>query len=412
MASSKLWVYIFSLSTIQLCFSASFTVVKEPSGSVFPLEGSKFTVKCIVTGVDELPNATFRDRNNKVVEGSTDGHRTFIKDIDGFNEVLTLIWNPLRLTDIEIPDLSCDVGDTDRFKYNIHIIPIVSKPMINLYPKNETVNKDDDLTLTCDIKVKMFEKWENFALEWLFNGQLIDKNSNKYEINKLVDETENKSSTLTVSKASNKDEGIYQCRANVNLKSGDTTDSTFSEDADIEVKWEDTSTPAKQEIIKMNEESVEMACLIKGYPIPKLHWQKGDDTLAADDDSRYTFSNDTKYGTENSLFAISKVIYTDRGKYYCVATFQSGKSSRQEFILRVRDPLGALWPALGILIEAILLFLIIGLYTCFKKSKHQNTDDVDGANNEKSPLVKDAPRVSYTTGDEGVKSRLVNDEKA
>ena len=106
--------------------------------------------------------------------------------------------------------------------------------MIDLAPKNETVNKDDDLTLTCNIKVKMFEKWEKFALEWLFNGQLIDPNSNNYEINSLFDETENKSSSLTVSKMTNKDEGVYKCRANIHLFSGYATGSTFSEDANVE----------------------------------------------------------------------------------------------------------------------------------------------------------------------------------
>ena len=66
--------------------SASVTVGKEPSGTVFPLEGSKFAVKCIVSGTDKLPNATFRDRFSNLVEDSTDGHRKFKKEIGKLNE--------------------------------------------------------------------------------------------------------------------------------------------------------------------------------------------------------------------------------------------------------------------------------------------------------------------------------------
>ena len=39
------------------------------------------------------------------------------------------------------------------------------------------------------------------------------------------------------------------------------------------------------------------------------------------------------------------------------------------------DPLGALWPTIGILIEAVLLFLIIALYSCCKKSRNQSSTD-------------------------------------
>ena len=36
--------------------------------------------------------------------------------------------------------------------------------------------------------------------------------------------------------------------------------------------------------------------------------------------------------------------------------------------------MGALWPTIGIIIEAVLLVLIIGLYTCCKKSKSSRND--------------------------------------
>ena len=41
---------------------------------------------------------------------------------DGFNEVLTLTWNPVRLTDVEISHLSCQVDDTE-YKYSVHVVP-------------------------------------------------------------------------------------------------------------------------------------------------------------------------------------------------------------------------------------------------------------------------------------------------
>ena len=59
-------------------------------------------------------------------------------------------------------------------------------------------------------------------------------------------------------------------------------------------------------------------------------------SLTASTDGRYSFGNVSRSGIANSSFAISKVTYKDRSKYYCVAMFPSGKPVTQEFILRVR----------------------------------------------------------------------------
>ena len=39
------------------------------------------------------------------------------------------------------------------------------------------------------------------------------------------------------------------------------------------------------------------------------------------------------------------------------------------------DPLGALWPFIGILVEAIVLFIFIMLYETYKSKKHPKRDE-------------------------------------
>ena len=72
-------------------------------------------------------------------------------------------------------------------------------------------------------------------------------------------------------------------------------------------------------------------------------------------------------GIPDAILKIANVKYSDRNKYSCSykAPVEVGNATAgykrfvTDFQLRVRDPLGALWPAIGIVVEAVILFLII-----------------------------------------------------
>jgi len=350
-------------------YSYAIEVVKKPSLPDFPVENEPYEVICQI--YDTLEEGKFIDRNNKVIQDSGDGNRKFTKVTSGTNQTLKLEWKKLRPGDIEVTELICHIDDTG-YQYDILPIPAAYVPSLSLSPGNNTsVNKDKSLTLTCSVTLNLASGW-TYKLEWVFNGKVIESKKSKYTIAEIPDEAANETSSLTIKNMNSKDEGIYTCQANIHIRTALTTKSKFSKSVDVTVKWDNAKAPGKQEIIRKDQQSVEMVCGIEGYPIPAFSWHKGDNLISASTDKRYSFGNNSQ--SANSSFKISKVTYKDRSKYYCVATFPSGKVIKQEYILRVRDPLGALWPAIGILIEAVLLFLIIALYSCCKNSRNQNTD--------------------------------------
>ena len=111
--------------------------------------------------------------------------------------------------------------------------------------------------------------------------------------------------------------------------------------------------------------------------------------------SKYNFDSKSNY--EGFKFEIIETDYEDRGVYFCCFDSSSNSSVEelkcQEFTLRVKgmsawptqgrlaaycffilssDPLGWLWPLIGIICEAILIVLILLLAAKFKAKKEES----------------------------------------
>lgn len=405
--STEICCLIFALANLSYVFG----VTLDPMEQTFPMEGSSFEVTCTVRDADPMNKFQFGDRTNRNITDSLDGNRKFSSVKSESSRTLKLHWKSLPANDEIVSTLVCVYIDTN-FPYRIIVIPSSSKPTMTLLPENTTtVKKGEDIKLSCSAALTLQKDW-SFALQWVFNGEILGSKG-KYTIKNTVDQPGNKSSILTVTDLNQPEEGVYTCQANIEI-SNHQTNSRFSKKVIVSLKSEIGTVPKNREIVRQDQESVELSCDILGNPFPTFRWQKGDEIISASSDARYSFSNNSQSEAANSSFSISKVTYKDRSKYYCIGIYSNGKSVQQEFILRVRDPMGALWPTIGIIIEAVLLVLIIGLYTCCKKSKSSRNDCVDGppAQGETSPLVKDTSRISYTTGEDGVRARLTANENA
>ena len=97
-----------------------------------------------------------------------------------------------------------------------------------------------------------------------------------------------------------------------------------------------------------------------GGPAVNITWTAGGDVISSDD-RRYTLSG-TNIGntTTGTSLGIHEVTLEDRKDFTCtLTTLHNGTVFVQRYRLRVRDPMGAVWPVVGILAEALLLFIYL-----------------------------------------------------
>ena len=76
---------------------------------------------------------------------------------------------------------------------------------------------------------------------------------------------------------------------------------------------------------------------------------------------------------QTKLF-IKNVGEADKGEYSCTLTNSFGNAT-ESIILRVKNPLGALWPFLAIVGEVVVLCVIILVYEKKCTKKNQNEED-------------------------------------
>jgi len=144
------------------------------------------------------------------------------------------------------------------------------------------------------------------------------------------------------------------------------------------------SSVYKKEIESKLGETVSINCS-PPENITKVTWKVGKNDVSAG--KKFSFS---KVGEiENGILKIQTVSYGDRNNYLCIIDFPdvvdanvtTNASMTKDFRLRVRDPLGALWPSIGILAEALILFIVLSLTGCIQqRSKPQSLSSLRHGN--------------------------------
>lgn len=158
-------------------------------------------------------------------------------------------------------------------------------------------------------------------------------------------------------------------------------------------KWSYESTKSEEKIEVGKKVTFDCGSYKEFQDYVTLKWKKGEDVIQKNADSRYKIHNEASSPLMNQYLTISDITYSDRAKFDCIVNYEN-QTITKSFTLRVRDPLGPLWPTIGIFVEAIVLFFVIALCSCFNKKKSPKKLNQDSSNgiemseNHKSSLLK------------------------
>jgi len=272
----------------------------------------------------------------------------------------------------------------------------------------------EDRTLTC----KGAE--EDSTVSWTMTS---DNAENDTKTVAAGEKYEMEGKTLVVKNVQEEDFGVYRCYEeneevaaylmdiSVNVKKfppsfsideGSSTDpeknlkcEVFSADQEIEFKWysrpeDETDKSVQNEVCAKTDDN---DCSV---PVAQPLFEKKDSNVPVVPlSSRTTITRGTnEEGNPFSTLQIRDTDKTDRRVFICQASVvgeepeggwgrvdckESKHCARTETILRVKDPLAAVWPFCGIVVEVILLCVII--FFCEKKKTASEKEDYDEGSN-------------------------------
>jgi len=414
----------FGLSTGEVILS-----LDNKDGSIYPVkEDSTLTVTCSATGLmagDSLYISSTRFNKNINAEGK----RKIVSKTDDSSGVvvsLTLTIEKISmqdLTDMDLIDFDKDSllcksksSVVERDSKSTSFLPLIitdnNVPVIAVEPSVNASKYRTEMgsavTFSCSANVTKLANqiWiKNITGEWLFKGAKEIPNAvttSTYGNNENNTELQF-SSVLSMDKITAQNGGEYKCKVQLVICTELFTKNTYSEAVDGSVNIvEISSKKIVQEAAKEDDrveqgKSVTYTCPYNGYPKPTFTWKK-DDKDIQDDDTRYVYSAKTAEAPKGEKLSIEKVEKKDRGVYMCTATFPSGKAVEYKFRLRTSEKLGALWPFLGILGEAILLVAIILGAEHFRKKQEGkgaiDADDMTSASEKDRLVGKDSVKYS------------------
>ncbi|XP_071170404.1 neuroplastin-like [Mytilus edulis] len=168
-------------------------------------------------------------------------------------------------------------------------------------------------------------------------------------------------STLVISKdkVMEGDTGTYTCKFD-----GSPDEQSVSIEVFRDTKEKDQKNFKTTSSVYTEGETLTLVCPILSALMANVTWSR-DVTPALDMVERASYS---VHGTTttNGKLTITDLIPEDRGHYMCTAKWYSGEATFKHLV-RVKSRLAPLWPAIGIIVEVLALFLIIIL--CGRKKK-------------------------------------------
>ncbi|CAH3175720.1 unnamed protein product, partial [Porites lobata] len=268
------------------------------------------------------------------------------------------------------------VGDPVERKHGFYVNVILKTeiPTVTV-PEVIVLRRSENITLACNLTEG--EDGGNTGLNrisWYKDGVLKRTLRNP--------EPGNPQGSLEPLKLTNvgvKDGGNYTCLLIVLLRNIADKKYSVSDSTMVEIAaWLDKQK-VDPEYQGYKGRNVSLECPAKGFPL-HVEWKfkkKGEDKVRScidASDGKYRIHREGIY--EPYFLTVTDLQYSDRGSYYCCLPSNCSDSVEgncQRFVLRVRDPLGPLWPVIGIIVEAIVLFLIIFMAEKRGKKKKRGT---------------------------------------
>ncbi|XP_028406908.1 uncharacterized protein LOC114529340 isoform X2 [Dendronephthya gigantea] len=265
----------------------------------------------------------------------------------------------------------------DQLNFPVYILKEKAVPKIHPIQLNQTKFKETVL-LKCDASYENgnFATAHKFSviLQWMKGGKILANKVFKYETGKNTSTLEH---SLTVN--SFRDGGDYVCQLLLMLES-EADNITSSKTVELQI-LPYLNGPIEKEVKDTAGSDVELHCDVIGYPIT-YQWLDEKKCAISFEKS----CSDSRIKQKDNILYITDIDYKDRKKYTCVG--RSGNNTLEQIIiLRVQDPLAALWPFIGILIEAVLVAAIILASEYYKKHSQSKKDRLSAKKREATELA-------------------------